>query len=131
MKESPVQQRIRLKAAYMNVEIFRNNVGVLKNEQGIPVRFGLANDSAALNKRIKSSDLIGILPTVITPDMVGKTVGVFLSVECKQSDWHLTPGDERGQAQAAFHAIVRQAGGVAGFVTCEADFEALVRSPLA
>jgi hypothetical protein len=126
MKETPVQQRVRLRAAYMNIELWRNNSGVLKNEFGTPVRYGLANDSAALNKAIKSSDLIGVMPVVITADMVGKTVGVFVAAECKPTDWHLTPGDERGQAQARFHGIVRKAGGIAGFVTSEEDFISLI-----
>jgi len=123
MKESPVQQRIRLAAAYRGIELWRNNSGALQDPRtGRLVRFGLANESAALNARIKSSDLIGITPVTIKPDMVGKTLGVFTAIECKESGWHLTPSDERGHAQAAFHSIVRAAGGIAGFVTCEEDF---------
>ena len=128
MKESSVQQRIRLKAAYLGLHLWRNNNGACEDKTGRLIRYGLANESAALNKRIKSSDLIGITPITITPDMVGKTIGVFTAVECKPSDWHLTPSDERGHAQAAFHTLVRDAGGLAGFVTCEEDLTALLQS---
>ena len=39
---------------------------------------------------------------VVQPSHVGKTLGVFLAVETKKPGGHLTPGDKRGQAQAAF-----------------------------
>ena len=133
MKETPVQQRVRLKAAYMLCQLWRNNTGACEDKTGRQIRYGLANDSAALNKRIKSSDLIGIVPVVITPDMVGKTIGVFGAFECKDSDWKFpAPTNikefERCTAQAAFHTIVRNAGGIAGFVTSEEDFVTLANS---
>lgn len=117
MRESPVQQRVRLRAAYMGYLLWRNNSGVLKNEHDVPVRYGLCNDSAELNKRLKSSDLIGLAPD-----------GRFVAIECKSTGWHLTPGDARGQAQAAYHELVRKHGGIAGFVTSEEDFILLVTS---
>lgn len=126
MKESAVQQRIRLEAAYSGLEMFRNNVGVLTDINGRPVRYGLANDTAQLNKAIKSSDLIGVTPVFVTPDMVGRVLGVFTAVECKESNWTFKPSDERAVAQAAFHDIVRRAGGFAGFATSVEDFRKIV-----
>lgn len=120
MAETPVQKRVRLEAARLNVDLWRNNSGVLKNDEGIPVRYGLCNDSAKLNERIKSSDLIGITPIMITPDMVGQVVGVFTAVECKKAGWKFSESDKRAVAQSRFHDIVRRAGGFAGFA-CDLD----------
>lgn len=62
MNEAAVQAAIRVRAAELGVRPWRNNIGVFENAAGRPVRCGLANDSAQLNKRLKSGDLIGWLP---------------------------------------------------------------------
>lgn len=79
--------------------IWRNNTGVLKNEAGIPVRFGLCPGS---------SDLIGVTPVTITEEMVGKNIGVFTAIEVK------TPKGRVSAEQERFLAAVRRAGGIAG-----------------
>lgn len=89
----------------------------MTREDGVPVRFGLANDSAKLNERIKSSDLIGWRSIVITPDMVGQRVAIFASHEIKEPGWTLRPGDKRGHAQARWIALVNEAGGDGRFIT--------------
>lgn len=127
MKESAVASHIRLAAARLGLSLWRNNSGACTDQSGRVIRYGLGNDSARLNKVIKSSDFIGITPVVITPDMVGQTIGVFTAVETKAEGWKYSPSDERAVAQAQFHAIVRQAGGIAGFATSVDDFVALVR----
>jgi hypothetical protein len=115
--EAEVQAALRLEYARRGYKLWRNNSGVAQYADGRPVRFGLANDSAALNARLKSSDLIGWVPVVITPMMVGETFARFVSLECKPSDWHLTPGDTRGQAQQRWIDLVAADGGEARFVT--------------
>ena len=125
--ESPVQNHVRLNIANAGGVVWRNNVGVLKDETGRTVRFGLCNDSKQLNQQIKSSDLIGIMPLLVQPHHVGRVMGIFTAIECKAPDWHLTPGDARGQAQAKFIKIVKDHGGFAGFVTCEADVWELLK----
>lgn len=130
MKESSVQQRIRLDAAYMGINLMRNNVGVLLDDKGRPVRYGLMNDSPELNRAIKSSDLIGIIPVFITPQMIGRVIGVFGAVECKESGWKPpnphTKEYERYSAQLAFHNLVRKAGGKAGFATSVEEWRSIV-----
>src|ERR1700677_1701677 len=81
--ESQVQSLVRLEAARKNIRLWRNNVGVLQDETGRPVRYWLANDSKALNEKIKSGDLVGWRPMLITPAMIGATVAQFVSRECK------------------------------------------------
>lgn len=108
--EARVQDEARLLASKMGWRLFRNNVGVLKDERGVPVRYGIANDSPAMNKRIKSSDLIGIRPVVITPDMVGSTIGQFVAREVKKAGWKYK-STEHEKAQLAFGTLVIGLGG--------------------
>lgn len=120
MSEAAVQQRIRLEASRRGARLWRNNVGVLVDDRGVPVRYGLANDSKAMNQSIKSADLIGITPVHITSQHVGHMVGVFTSYEVKRENWTYR-GDAREVAQAAWGALVRSLGGIAKFVRGVAD----------
>lgn len=124
--ESAVQTQTRLAMARLGALMYRNNIGVAVDASGRHIRYGIANDSAQLNKQIKSSDLLGVMPVIVTPEMVGRTVGVFTALECKSSGWHLTPGDERGQAQLRFIELIRSVGGFAGFVTDPADVHRII-----
>jgi hypothetical protein len=119
--EARVQSLVRLAAPELGMRLFRNNVGVMKNEQGTPVRYGLANDSPALNKRLKSSDLIGWRRLPITQAMVGYAVAQFVSIECKREGWKPGAHDAREAAQGAWLALVAADGGLAKFVTGPAD----------
>jgi len=120
-------QQIRLHAANMGRNLWRNNVGACQDQTGRLIRYGLVNDSKEMNERIKSSDWIGITPIIIMPYMVGRRIGVFTAVETKRGGWYLTPGDKRGHAQAAFHDIVRADGGLAGFAQSVDDYERIIR----
>ncbi len=114
--ESNVQANVRLEAARIpGVMLWRNNVGVLRDQNDRPVRYGLANDSPQLNRQLKSGDLIGWRSVVITPDMVGRTVAVFVSRECKYEGWRFNPNDEREAAQARWRDLILAAGGDAAF----------------
>lgn len=114
--EETVQNHARLFLAKVGCHAWRNNVGVLPNPHtGTPVRFGLANESKQQNKKIKSSDIIGITPVKITPEMVGRTLGVFTAVEVKKEGWKQNPNNEHEKAQEKYHEIVRESGGFAGF----------------
>nr|DAI72793.1 MAG TPA: Nuclease [Caudoviricetes sp.] len=118
--EARVQDEARLLASKMGWRLFRNNVGVLKDERGVPVRYGIANDSPAMNKRIKSSDLIGIRPVVITQDMVGSTIGQFVAREVKKAGWKYK-GTEHEQAQLAFGTLIIGLGGDFKFYSGEGE----------
>lgn len=114
--ESTIQNQTRAKFAYIG-PVWRNNSGAFQDGTGRVIRFGLGNDSKEINKKFKSSDLIGITPVLITPDMIGQVLGVFTALECKPEDWRQIPSDKRAGAQANFHDIVKRHGGYAGFVS--------------
>lgn len=112
--EAAVSNAVRLEASRKGVRSWRNNVGACEDKRGRLIRYGLANDSAAMNKALKSSDLIGIRPLLITPDMVGCTIGQFVAREVKRADWKFT-GTERENAQLRFLELVVSLGGDACF----------------
>jgi len=113
MAESSVQAAIRLLASQRGWRLFRNNVGVLIDTTGRPVRFGLANDSKQMNRQYASADLIGIRPVLILPEHVGHTLGVFTSIEVKHPDWKPSQSDERYAAQCRWRDLVLSLGGYA------------------
>lgn len=127
MNEATVIKLIRLEAARLGIDLWRNNSGACKDITGRLIRYGLANESGKLNKYIKSSDLIGSTPVnVYMPDRGWVKIGLFTAIECKHSDWVFNPNDEREVAQLNFHEIVRFAGGLAGFARSVDDFKKIV-----
>jgi hypothetical protein len=122
MNEAASQSHIRLAAANQHLQLWRNNTGVAVDDTGRHVRYGLCNDSKQLNDKIKSSDLIGITPVLITPEYYGRILGVFTAVETKAPGWKYRDNDARAVAQKRFHDIVKAAGGFAGFAQTVDDF---------
>lgn len=105
--EAAVSKRVQLEASRVGARLWRNNVGAVYDAHGNFFRYGLANSSAAVNKRIKSSDLIGIRPD-----------GTFLAREVKRPGWKYT-GKDREPAQLRFIQLVTGLGGDAAFATEE------------
>lgn len=89
VSERSIQQRIRERAASLNVRLFRNNVGVLTDARGQHVAYGLC---------VGSSDLVGDYPI--------DGVAVFMAVEVKRPGQRMTP------AQALFIRSVNDRGGI-------------------
>lgn len=113
--EAVVQDEVRLEAPNHMIELWRNNVVVLKGPNGRPVRCGLCNDSPALNEKFKSGDLIGITQHVVTMADVGKTLGIFTSFEIKPEGWVFT-GRGREGPQDNWRELVNRLGGIAKFI---------------
>ena len=116
--EAAIQTRIRLEASRKGGRLWRNNVGAGLLEDGTFIRWGVANDSKQMNKMIKSSDLIGIKPILITHEHVGQTFGQFVAREVKPQSWRYG-ATEREQAQLKFLELVASLGGDAAFATEE------------
>jgi acyl-CoA-binding protein len=112
--ESVVQAMIVKEAALKSCILWRNNVGCLIDKMGRPIRYGLNNVSKKANDEYKSSDLIGIRKVTITPDMVGKKIGVFVAREVKREGWKYK-GTEAEEAQKRYIDLVNEMGGDACF----------------
>lgn len=121
-KEGYVQSVVRLEAPRFGVWLTRNNVGALQDDTGRVVRYGLANESKAQNEVLKSGDLIGVRRVLITPAMVGTTIGQFVSREVKHAGWTWGEDIKRETAQLAFATLITSYGGDAKFVTGPGSF---------
>ncbi len=106
--ETNLQQQIRLALGTRpDARLFRNQVGSLPDPRtGRLVTFGLARGSA---------DLIGWRTIVVTPDMVGRRLAVFTSIEIKTPTGRLQP------EQQAWINAVEGAGGIAGVARSVGD----------
>lgn len=116
--EAAIQTRIRLEATRKGCRVWRNNVGGTYTEEGSFLRYGLANDSKQMNDSIKSSDLIGIRPVLITQSHVGQVIGQFIAREVKAANWGYS-GTKREEAQLKFLNLVASLGGDAAFANSE------------
>jgi len=116
--EAAVVNNVMLEASRVGARLWRNNVGACKDERGRLIRYGLCNTSKQMNDQIKSPDLIGIKPVLITHGMVGSTIGQFLARECKSGDWKYG-ATEHEQAQLRCLELFVGLGADACFVTCE------------
>jgi hypothetical protein len=75
------------------------------------VQFGLARGSA---------DLIGWRTITITPDMVGRQLAVFTSIEVKTESGRVRP------EQQAWLDVVQSSGGFAGIARSVADASQII-----
>lgn len=116
MKESSIQQAVRLALSQAGAVMFRNNQGKYQDDRGRWITYGICNPGG--------SDLIGWTPLTITPDMVGQKVAVFTAVEVK------TPTGKATPAQLNFIDQVQQAGGLAMIVRSAQDTALLYKKPL-
>lgn len=113
MKETAIQQAVRLALSQAGAVMFRNNQGAYQDDQGRWIKYGVCNPGG--------SDLIGWTPIQVTQDMVGKTVAVFTAVEVK------TPKGKVTDAQQNFIDQVNKAGGRAGVVRSPDDAQLLLK----
>lgn len=149
--ESVVQSEIRAEAGRLGILLWRNNVGACNDDTGRIIRYGLGNDSPQVQRRLKSSDLIGVVPSRVGcgVDTHNPEVGVFLAVECKAEGWRFpdawrnstpdeieqtrAPADaslRRTLAQWRFVCLVHDAGGLAGFAQSVDDFARILKGEL-
>ena len=118
--EGDIQNRIRIAASELGWVTFRNTIGtgwvgtvVATFENGDIVLRNARRTSFGLVKG--SGDLIGWKPEVIMPDMVGKEIARFLSIEVK------TPSGRVEKEQKTWAKNVVDAGGYAIIARGEED----------
>jgi hypothetical protein len=116
--EAWVTSQVLLEASRKGVRLWRNNVGVLEDKTGRPVRYGWANETEALNKVLKSPDYGGWRKTLIQPQHVGMYFGLTVLREFKPPGWNYT-GQGREPAQKAFLDMAAADGCDAAFCTGE------------
>ena len=115
MSESRLMRDAMVLLSRRGDTVFRNQVGT-----GVFGRFARiegSGDVVVHNARVAqcglavgSADIVGWRPVVVTPDMVGRRVAVFLSIETK------APRGRATEAQKNWAATVREAGGISGIV---------------
>lgn len=133
MAEKNLLNGLLLSATKLGSRLFRNNTGLgwtgkkvadyVDSENGRtitltgarPLRAGLVKGS---------SDLIGWTPITITPDMVGKTVAIFTSIEAK------TKGVRLSRTQIKFIDAVRNSGGIAGEARSAEDAGSIIQAKI-
>ena len=115
--ETTLQQQIRLALGQRpDLRLFRNQVGQLPDPRsGRWVQFGLAKGS---------SDLIGFKTVEITPEMVGKKLAVFCSIEVKTAKGKLSP------MQHNWLSCVNKAGGITGVARSVQDAIQIISNPI-
>jgi hypothetical protein len=120
MTESQIQAEIlRTIGSRTDARLFRNNCGVGWSGQVVsnaggritlanarPIRYGLTPGSA---------DLIGWQAVTVTPEMVGRKLAVFSSIEVKAAHGRLTPEQDN------WRRVVSAAGGAAGVARSVAE----------
>jgi hypothetical protein len=116
--ETAISHCLRIQASEQGWRLWRNNVGAGKLQNGRFMRWGLCNDNEQINSKIKSADLIGIKPILITPGHVGQTIGQFVSREVKARGWSYK-GTSREHAQVRWCKLVKALGGDASITTGE------------
>lgn len=116
MSETSIVKLIQLALAKIGVRLFRNNIGMFTDDFGNKVRYGLAPGT---------SDLIGWRSFMITSEMVGRRIAVFVAVEVKK------PGartdKERLELQLNFIRVVNEAGGIAFIAQSVEEAERLIK----
>jgi hypothetical protein len=107
--ESVIQVHIRLRLSKLRMLFLRYQVGTFWTKDGRPVKIGEPG----------VSDLIGMVPHVVTEADVGRTIGVFTVLETKQVKDGTAK--ERKESQGNFLRLVNRGGGVAAIVRSEDD----------
>jgi len=111
-KEQNILQRVRLKASELGAILWRNNCGAYKSESGHYIKYGVASPGG--------SDLLGMIPMVVTQDMVGKMIAIFTAFEIKKEGGRITP------EQQLFINIVEKNGGIAAIIRSAEDVEGVI-----
>lgn len=119
-REAGVVQRLRMSAAHAGDYLWVNKNGACYTDRGRFLRYGIANESAAESRVIKSSDLIGVTRVTVQPQDVGHTIGVFTAYEVKKPGWKFT-GVGRERAQSRWLRLIQSIGGFARFVSDESE----------
>lgn len=110
VKERNIQNNIRLNCSRGNTRLFVNDQGVA-NIGDRTIRYGLG---------VGTTDLVGVHTVTITPEMVGKQIGVAVFAEVK------TPTGMIKMHQQDFINQMLKMGAIAGVVRSVEDMNLLL-----
>lgn len=134
--ETDIVRLIMLAVSKTGARIFRNNTGMgwigksvkFTKQQIISVNAGdvLIKQGRVFHAGlcVGSSDLIGLKSVIVTPEMVGKPIAVFLAIEGKTATGRAT------KEQIAFIEMVKQSGGIGFIARNEEEAEILLNNSL-
>ncbi len=125
MTEDWVMSNVLLESSSVGARLWRNNVGATVTDNGF-LRYGICNETPAVNKVLKSSDFIGCTPIVIDWTHVGRTLGIFTAIETKKQGWTFK-GTDREVGQLNFINLVKSIGGFGGFINDKNQFGGLIQ----
>jgi len=103
MNETNYRNQLQVDLSAAGIRVWRHVVSLLFARDGTPVQVGTPGQG----------DLWGIYPITITQEMVGKKVGLFISIETKSKDGR-TQAD-RAKKQADWADMINKMGGIAIF----------------
>jgi len=109
---------------FEGLTFFRNNCGMLYDNSGTPVYYGVGGPTQG-KKSKGGSDYIGWESVVITPEMVGHRVAIFCAFELKKDE--ADTKTDIVKTQEHFIETVNKAGGKAGFVKRPIDTELILQ----
>ena len=125
MKESNIQQLIRLEASNHGTTLFRINVGTgvtgngqIRHKDGSVTVKNARPFSTGVPRGY--SDLSGVKTVTVTSDMVGKKIGVAVFAEVKTDTGRIRDEQEK------FLSVMKGKGAIAGIVRSVDDFVKLV-----
>lgn len=119
--EAKASLQVKLAANLQGCRLLKNNTGVAYDKNDRPIFFGLGNDKKKKKgdkNVIRTPDWVGWHNMVITEEMVGKTVPVFMAIDAKKlgfkhkESYHI---NTREYGQNNFFQRVINANGIAGF----------------
>lgn len=123
MSGSDIQADILLDLGRGDSRLFRNHVAkgwtgeFVRTEGGFTILRNARRGTFGLC--VGSSDTIGLKRVLITPEMIGRSLGVFTAIEVKDKD---RPREE----QIKFVRMIQAFGGFAGFAHSVDDARAIV-----
>lgn len=124
MNPSNRNRASQLRASALGARLWRMNVGLAWT--GKAEELGNGDVLIKNAKPIKSgvtgmADGVGFVPVIVTQEMVGKTLAVYLAVEDKTGKGLATT------EQKAFISMVRSFGGLAGVARSDEDVAAIIQ----
>lgn len=118
-----------LRANKLGCRLLRNNTGVAYDQHERPIFFGLGNTGKKKIGDDRTPDWVGWHNTVITQEMVGKTLPVFTAIDAKKAGFknkEKWPVRSTEHGQNEFFKKVIKANGLAGFASCDEQVDNLV-----